>query len=1209
MENEQKTGYALGGYSGKGGEGFIKLSQGYGLQEIMEIKDPEGGATIEMPTAVPSPFARFDLIKTAFQNIARSDALTAQASGSEVIASKDEERLVSYTLDLAEIIYNYATYKNDMKILRWDREEQIKILSEGGKSHDRLAKSLELYLNQDVEAYNFQKNMSIYLFKCKGKVIGSTSTVTLFCPSAARLSDLNIILPDSRIAFGDAYKPLYARDEGFQKWLYLLLAVFKEKGRFARDDDSKKEWLSGILGYYQKNRELLRKEKPEFYKTVPDIFTAKLPEAEKTFKSDYASTLGLNGLGDESAPVTILDYPLSVQKHTIDWSKSDFRINSSKFTEIPNVLVLQKGFTRSDFIYAKDNFKQTFVVPSQVPGSWKDEREMPGLGDIKGHYITVSDFLEPYLVRAVYPIHSERFFTASKPDANLKSYLLPLKKDFFEFFNVEDITGGSVPGKPELIIEPKDNGEVVDVMLKIPVKKNGGGYITLKRTYKEKNEEPNEKIEDGGIIVERRFGITIFPFVKPKGKVNVNYRVQLVDSNKNLPSSAYSLNFYAQSNVNKKLITDEPKHRMSKKSDLCTSDYYKLNGFYIQDHKFLTCNNEFDIIQLTVTNPLINALIIPNWPSFQQNSDAYTFAVDFGTTNTYIAYKVSEDSPAPFNIKNKEKDALIATLFDERNSKTEDNLKTFGAYDVMDFIDKEFVPRKIGRTDKEFTPGQIVFEFPQRTAIAYHKDMKKDEWENGCDALAESNIPFGYEKRTQKGDKVDTNIKWSESTDPFERIKKEEEMKAYLEQIMMLLQAKVLANGGSLEATRLIWFYPSSMTVSHKNRLEKLWRGHFSNYFNKGEEVDIDSSRLVAIRESLAPFYSQQNDAVNKGAVASLDIGGGTTDAAIFIDGKLKGNASFKFAGNALFGDGYGQRNARENGFVLTFEEFYKEQLKKNGGRIILDGLLEANKASDINAFFFSVENSIGYWTGEQVSPAAYSYSAKLESENRLKFLILYFYVALIYHIGQILKNIKTDDGNAVKLRYVMFSGTGSKILKTLTSTAYLTKFTKKVFEDMKLDSEHLEIRLVDCPKEATCNGGLMATEERVKKDMKASEQALQYTLTCIKGRELESVKYKDYMENSEAIKESLVEFHEFFFKLNQGNFKFGDYFGIEGKVTEHVKENYGKLLEKYVDDSIEKNRAVEDIKLEDDVSETPFFMPLKSIILDLSKKIFTGLQ
>ena len=44
-------------------------AQAYGTQAISEIKDPDGGTPLKDITSIPSPFARMDLVLTAFHEI------------------------------------------------------------------------------------------------------------------------------------------------------------------------------------------------------------------------------------------------------------------------------------------------------------------------------------------------------------------------------------------------------------------------------------------------------------------------------------------------------------------------------------------------------------------------------------------------------------------------------------------------------------------------------------------------------------------------------------------------------------------------------------------------------------------------------------------------------------------------------------------------------------------------------------------------------------------------------------------------------------------------------------------------------------------------------------------------------------------------------------------------------------------------------------
>ena len=76
------------GYSNSGKPDWADIDA-YNDKEIESIKDPEGGIEVSLPTAIPSPFARIDLVKTAFRNISKTPALRAYNKDGNVIASKE----------------------------------------------------------------------------------------------------------------------------------------------------------------------------------------------------------------------------------------------------------------------------------------------------------------------------------------------------------------------------------------------------------------------------------------------------------------------------------------------------------------------------------------------------------------------------------------------------------------------------------------------------------------------------------------------------------------------------------------------------------------------------------------------------------------------------------------------------------------------------------------------------------------------------------------------------------------------------------------------------------------------------------------------------------------------------------------------------------------------------------------------------------------
>jgi hypothetical protein len=672
-----------------------------------------------------------------------------------------------------------------------------------------------------------------------------------------------------------------------------------------------------------------------------------------------------------------------------------------------------------------------------------------------------------------------------------------------------------------------------------------------------------------------------------------------VDADQTFENTEYTLEFYRQDSA---ADIPEPKnfrHRFHKKleSGNPSSYYYGLD-------------NEFDFIQFRIDNPKVEALIIPKWKYYKPSTNGFTFAIDFGTTNTYIAYKTEKDPKVrPFDLND-----AVATLFGEKSK-----VMATGVSDILLLLDREFVPRKIGADNGN------IFSFPQRTAIAHHVGMHEDWWLDGLDVLLEGNIPFGYEKALQYGNDISTDLKWNPQGDPKTKAK----MEAYLKQIVMLMQAKILLSNGSLDKSRLVWFYPSSMTPYDQNELLKNWGKNLNKYFFKREEDEkfieklVNEGKIYKLMESLAPFYAQERqENVYGGTVLSIDIGGGTTDIAMFVEGKLKATTSFKFAGNALFGGTDDSQSADQNGFVRRYVKDFERLLEKyTVAQVILDELMERGKASDINAFLFSVENSIEKWAkGSDAPPnkSAFSYTKKLVADGDLKFLILYFYVSLIWHMSKVLKHRDLKD---IDVQFLMFSGTASKMLNILGNSDDLTKYTKGLFTALGLKSDALKVILVDNPKEVTCNGGLVAIDNKKLDDIakiaagEVAEKPIIYT--GIKGKEFDVLKYSDYLSSLDSIKEELSAFHEFFFKLNENKSTnasqmFGVNKGITNMVQAYCKNE--EWLNKHVKDSIMRNvdevDTVDEAGANNNVTETAFFMPLKSIISELSSEIEkTGLK
>jgi len=80
----------------------------YGKNAIEAIQDPSGATSTREITSIPSPFARIDLVKTAFENIVNSNNL----DGNTIF-----HKMVSDCFDIGEIFFNIDKLQDKVNIL------------------------------------------------------------------------------------------------------------------------------------------------------------------------------------------------------------------------------------------------------------------------------------------------------------------------------------------------------------------------------------------------------------------------------------------------------------------------------------------------------------------------------------------------------------------------------------------------------------------------------------------------------------------------------------------------------------------------------------------------------------------------------------------------------------------------------------------------------------------------------------------------------------------------------------------------------------------------------------------------------------------------------------------------------------------------------------------------------------------------------------
>lgn len=556
----------------------------------------------------------------------------------------------------------------------------------------------------------------------------------------------------------------------------------------------------------------------------------------------------------------------------------------------------------------------------------------------------------------------------------------------------------------------EQSGGLLNVELKIPVKR---GVITFKKQYSDSDKN----------IETLNIHLAIFPFLKAS-EFDLEYNIGIIDDRDTLAE----LTLICLNDGNQ-LENIPPIKRSPVQGAL--SKYYKFNS-------------KFDTIG--ITSNASTGFIIPLLNKVGGLSSV-NFAIDFGTTNTHIEYKYEDLVSVP--IDNIPDNPFWQSLIN-RNK---------------DFKNKKYFVTTEETFEKEIMPYTFAnnheINFPLRTVLVFNKGI---DFRNKIEVVRQVNNYLLYDKTiVPKYLETVTQLKWSNYTDPTD----EKKVEYYLEFLITLCLYKTLQLGGNPATSTITWFFPVSMGEYELSIFFKLWKEVYERVFKQKSE-----KRILGIPESVAPYLYYKSHVA--GLSLSIDIGGGSSDIAIFDedDEKAKLISSFKFAGNAIFGDGYPseeyKNNSDRNGFVATFSNNAKEAVENNEAdkKILNSILIERKNSADFSSYLFSLEQKKG---------SSFSYTKLLQKNKKLKLSILVFYGAIAYYSA----NLLYKAGIGIP-KFILFSGTASKTASILDATENLKNLSELfqvIFETIygQKASHNLVIRLSAIPKEVTCKGALKA--------------------------------------------------------------------------------------------------------------------------------------
>lgn len=919
----------------------------------------------DVATSIPSPFARIDLVKSAFRWVADNgiNGVTAQ------------HKLVSDALDVAQLFFLYPKHKEKLKIVSWNPDDRLLALAnDPNRKHSSFSETLKVYWDQDGNVYNFNKVKRLYfILNNSNLVIGGTSPATLFFSAP----DVRIATTGLNITFGkdvlfdDNFTSLSERDDkSFIEYFFIL---------------SKQEYFADLF--------------PEVYSYLSEVFKSLDDELKARIASlkvsDLETFAACPVMDNEMNTCEVLGIKLGIKNgdHSAIERESDFVIKADLLVEGLKPLVLPHDRFAHHWVYTTNDvlWNPNNVVPernNQTPAL----SSLPVQGD---HYpwLTVGNFLEDKIIQIPYAIDSKRFKTCES-----KKYLLPLTPMFFQYFKANNVAS---------YLKLQDlAGGGVEVKLNIPVK---GGTITLKRSYHRED------------IIPLEFHLAILPFVRVDG-FDLDYTLGLQDKRFNKDSAIKISSFY-NGTITK--ISD-PVIRKQGEGATIRSVYYRTRSF--------------DAIRIGIDE--FNGFIVPDMPHNQANQQV-SFAIDFGTTNTHIEYKYGLNAEKPIDIMPDQPmwQSLIDRSVGEPYIGDDNN------------FERELFPYQFSPTTEN--------KFPFRTALTYNQNINFNEPVN---VFTHTNNYFLFEKvHYSKYSNISNKLKWSNYAKPEDKILVE----SYIEGLMYMVLYKTLLLGGDPKRTKITWFYPVSMDSFEHGIFFDFWQGAYRKIF-----LSNNTENIRAVPESTAPYLYYRTE--YPGLSLSIDIGGGSSDIALFKNASNSPEfiSSFKFAGNAIFGDGFPHgaysNSSDNNGFVKVYRDVVENAIRQSSRRIeILHDIITNRKDSaDFSSFLFSLENE---------TDININYTSLLKQDKRLKLPILIFYGAIAYYSA----NLLSKQGWSEIPRNFLFSGTASKTIKIIdTQTGFpnITDLFKFFFKQiMGVDDTQVKVVLANNPKEITCKGALKA--------------------------------------------------------------------------------------------------------------------------------------
>ncbi len=1088
---------------------------------------PIGLSANKTGTSIPSIFARLFLFEGAFQTM-------GGAAINQLVATDADTRLISECLDMLEFLFQHG---NDPKLVikHWNAADQIQNLrNDGNDKHRKLAKVLEDEVKgrplNDIYLFYWKASSPLSALTEKEYLIGGTSPFTLAFTSPnwkriVRENSFRFNRVNGRPMFTeDNVESLQSRDDQFKDMLYSLRMAYSIQ--LENQAQSFNKYLTTMW-----NNDVQRPEVMAMGNN-PAAFLAKYSRIKDENGADVISAV-IPLCYQNIEPVS--DYEIVPKSNRY----ANYLTSAGQPITLRTPLALNNnGLPNVKYIGTSTWDAQTCRINEAVVRTTEmHNRIAPGDSGVKYPFLIWSDFLEDKIIKLPYRINKDRFVTASAGDTQ---YLLPLKRTFFKYFNINDISESAYQGAEKKLVEIESQNNSVTVTINVPIKDQTYHSIELKRTYQ------------GTDIVESEFIVGFFPFYRCDNQQLNRYSVMNCGNDTRL-------GFVSIDEING-MINATSVERTPRQQLIKQTEYYLIK-------------EGFDMVEVVVNrnNVDVKGMIIPKMVevNMANPTNHYDFAVDFGTSNTYVAHATNAARlPESFEIG--EQDQQTVLLNDPKLDKN-------AMYIMKPFIQREFAPVGLGKG--------FDISYPARTATCEVPNFEARQPELfgtisiGFNMMREPQVPNGEFQ-------YKTGLKWLLEDNPGNQHHTNRIKYYFLQTLWMMKNESLLNDGGDTFDVYLT--FPQSM--KDQQLLINLWQWAIN-------ELQLQNCTLhygPQFSESIAP-YNCMAAQIGGASYLNIDIGGGTNDL-LFVNKDIHGMiqsayySSAKFAGDDLWGDGIQILNnqAASNGFVAYVTSLIDEangvyqQEILNPLTALRQGL--ASSSADIMSYLFKYESM-------------FETSAKIRGQRNLWSLVFIHYAAVMYNVARLIKKLQIAIPEKIS-----FTGMGSKYISLISANDGIRSITKLLLEKYTGQNVPRDFQIINAGntdvKEITAKGvlqGLNFANQNYAIQANLLNQVSDYGFDTT-----DAIMYSD-VKNADGVvrKKALDEFKHFVGTLNEKDFR-NFLFNQHGLTIS--EELITDLLTKGEASFTTMSASIPAQFDQLNLVETLFFWPLKNALIELSR-------